>query len=374
VTYTRYVYDEAGSIKLDNALQGGATIDGYFSYDVPRMSQRIKAGVAEDVGSYVGSDQAVKTWIEGTKGVFKWQGKYVSVPTTREPHFFMVNKKIADDVGFKIPEKWTIEEFRAAAKQLSGKRGDKEVYGAFAPPDLPLITLGANRWYKPDGSASNFDHPVFRQGLELHKKMIDDKIAFPWAEMLAQNLGIYRQNIYLSGQDAMWNSGGSFALRYVYDTEKYPHDFITTFAPIPTPGPGGEGFNGGGINNWFQMHPKSKVKDATWAFMRYWLTDGAVFMLKGGKIPAFPGTDPDAITAGILGPKRNELFDSAAFKKTNLDPSIAYVTDTETRGSAEIQKIAAQQTDRFLIGEITADQWVTTVKQQADEAIKKAGA
>ena len=67
------------------------------------------------------------------------------------------------------------------------------------------------------------------------------------------------------------------------------------------------------------------------------------------------------------------LFDVAAFKKVFGDPSLAYVTDTETRGSAAVQKIVEQETDRVLIGDITPDQWVKAVKEQADTAIEAAG-
>lgn len=367
VNYTRYVNDDTGNTKLDTALQGGTPIDAYFSYDVPRMGQRIKAGLAEDLTSYINADPAVKAWATGTAGIFKYQDKFHSLPTTREPNFVFVNKKLADGGGFKIPAQWTVDDFRTAAKQLSSK----DVYGAYGPPDLSLLALGPNRWYKGDGT-SNFDNPIFKQNLDLYRAMIAEKSAFPWSEVLAQNLRAYAQNPFLSAQVAMWISS-SFSLRYVSDKDKYPHDFVTTFVPMPTPTGGGKSYNGGGINNWILMQPKTKNKDAAWAFIRYWLSDGAHYMLKGGKIPAFPGTETEAIVSGILGPDRDTLYDVAAYRKIVADPSIAYVTDSETKGAAEIQKIVQEQTDRCLINEITPDQWVTTVKAQADDAIKKAG-
>lgn len=367
VNYTRYVNDDTGNTKLDTALQGGTPIDVYFSYDVPRMGQRIKAGVAEDLTGYINADPAVKAWATGTEGIFKYQDKFQSLPTTREPNFVFVNKKLADAAGVKLPMRWTVDDFRAVAKQLS----NKDVYGAYGPPDLSLLALGPNRWYKGDGT-SNFDHPIFKQNLELYRAMIAEKSAFPWSEVLAQNLRAYAQNPFLSAQVAMWISS-SFSLRYVGDKEKYPHDFVTAFAPMPTVVGGGKSYNGGGINNWILMQPKTKSKDAAWAFMRYWLADGARYMLKGGKIPAFPGTDTEAIVSGILGPDRDTLYDVASYRAIVSDPAIAYVVDSETKGAAEIQKIVQEQTDRCLINEITPDQWVTTVKAQADDAIKKAG-
>jgi len=371
VNYTRYVNDDTGNTKLDTALQGGTPIDVYFSYDVPRMGQRIKAGVAEDLGPYLASDSAIKQWANGTKGIFQSGGKYFSLPTTREPNFVFVNKKLADAAGAKLPDKWTLDEYRAMAKMLSSGSGDKRVYGTYLLGDTAQETLGPNRWYKPDGSASNFDNPAFKTALEFNRGMLDEKSAFPWQEVLAQNLRAYSQNPFLSSQVTMWGSS-SFSLRYVNDKMMYPHDFVTTFAPLPIPAGVSPAYNLGSINNWLLMQPKTKNKDAAWAFMRYWLTDGAQYMLKAGKVPAFPGTDADTVVNGILGPDKDKLYDVAAYKKVVFDPSLNLVTDSITTAGAEIAKLVQDTTDRYYIGEISFDQWLMTVKPGADDAIKKA--
>ncbi len=377
VNYTRFVNDDTGNTKLDTALQGGTPIDLYFSYDVPRMGQRIKAGVAEDLTPYIAADSAIKQWTDGTKGIFQSQNKYFSLPTTREPNYIFINKKLADAAGAKAPDKWTLDEFRAMAKMLASGSGDKRVYGTYllgpTSPDIAQETLGPNRWYKPDGSASNFDHPAFKMGLEFNRGMLDEKSAFPWQEVLAQNLRAYSQNPFLDGQVVMWPSS-SFSLRYVNDKMMYPHDFVTTFAPLPTPVGASPAYNLGSINNWLMMQPKTKNKDAAWAFTRYWLTDGAQYMLKAGKVPAFPGTDPEVVINGILGPDKDKLYDAAAYKKVVFDPGINLVTDTITTAGAEILKLVTDTTDRYYIGEISYDQWLMTVKTQADDAIKKAKA
>ncbi|MGN6674920.1 MAG: extracellular solute-binding protein, partial [Thermomicrobiales bacterium] len=51
VNTTRYVNDDTGNTKLDTALQGGTPIDVYMSYGIPRLGQRIRAGVAEELTS-----------------------------------------------------------------------------------------------------------------------------------------------------------------------------------------------------------------------------------------------------------------------------------------------------------------------------------
>jgi multiple sugar transport system substrate-binding protein len=368
VNTTRYVNDDTGNTKLDTALQGGTPIDVYMSYGIPRLGQRIRAGVAEDLTSYIAGDPAVKAWTENTAGLFKYQGKFFSLPTVRDPYAVIVNKKLLDAAGGKLPAQWTIDDFHTLAKQVSSK----DVFGCYAPPDLAREILGPDYWYKNGGKESNFDNPAFKQYLDLYTGMIKEKSAFPWTEVLAQNLRVYQQNVYLTSQAVLW-PGSMYVLRYVNDKKQYPHDFVTTFAPLPAPTGVSKYYNPGSISNDVILNPKAKNKEAAWAFFRFRLTDGAKYMLKSGKVPAFPGTSPDEVIDGILGPDKDTLYDVAAFKKAYLEPDFNLVTDSITVASAEIQKIVQDQTDRCLIGEISVDQWVQTVKQQADDAIKKAG-
>jgi multiple sugar transport system substrate-binding protein len=133
-------------------------------------------------------------------------------------------------------------------------------------------------------------------------------------------------------------------------------------------------YNGGGLDNFIMMNSKSQFKDEAWQFIRFWLGDGAKYLLKGGKVPALPGTDPDAIVDGILGPHKDQLYDVAAFKSILTNAGAPLSIDTQTRGLTKIASIVQSQSELYLTGQLSADQWVTTVKQQADAAIQSAGA
>ena len=367
VNYTRYVNDDTGNTQLDTALQGGTPIDVYFTYTLPRLAARTGAGAATDLATYMAQDQAVMDWASTTEGVTSADGTYFSLPTTSELTFVYGNKRLLDEAGLTLPETWTFDEFQTMAETLSSDA----VYGTFALPDEARTKLGPNYWYKADGATSNFDDPAFRAQLERHGGMIDSGAAFPWSDVLAQDLRAYAQTPFLTEQDALWSTA-AFSLRYVNDKEEFPHDFVTTFAPAPTPADVAEPWNLGALNNWILMNSKAQQPDAAWTFIRYWLTDGAQYLLRGGKIPAFPGTSEDAIVEGILGPDRATLYDEAAFRRVLFAPNLRYPTDTVTRGIAQIQQIWQAETDRFLIGETELDETLTTIKQQADAAIASA--
>lgn len=368
VKYTRYVNDDTGNTQLDTALQGGTPIDVFFTYAVPRLGQRIKAGACADLTPFISADADINKWATGTDGIFTFEDKFYSLPTTKEPNFIFINKDKLEAAGASVPAAgWTIDEFRDLAKTLT-KDG---AFGSYSPPDTARQNLGADYWYKDGGKESNFDNPAFRESIQLHRDMIDDGTAFPWTDVLAQNLKAYAQTPFLTEQTILWNNS-SYSLRFVGDKQQYPHDFVTTFAPTPVPAGLKDPFNEGGINNWIQMKQGIEHADEAWTFIRFWLVDGAKYMLKAGKVPAFPGTDEQTVVEGILGPDRDKLYDVEAYKKVVFDPSIRLVTDTITTASAEISTIVDGLTDRCLIGEISVDDWVTETTKQADAAIAKA--
>lgn len=365
--YTRYVNDDTGNTQLDTALQGGGQIDVYQSYGIPRTSQRIKAGAAEDLTPFIEADDAVREWTQSTEALFTYEDRFYSLPTVRDPFFVIVNQRLLDEAGAALPDAWTTDDFRALAQQLSSDG----VYGVYSPPDIARQTLGPDYWYKEGGQESNFDHPAFRQSLQLHRSMIEEGSAFPWTDVLAQNLEVYQQNVFLTEQVGLWVIS-SWVLRYVNDLEQYPHEFVTTFAPMPAPPEVAEPWNPGQITNDVLMTPDATNKEAAWALVRYRLVEGAHHYLLAGKQPAFPGTDAETVIAGILGENRDTLYDVAAYERAIYDPAIRLNSDSITTAAAEIQQIYNQQRDRYLIGEIDIDEWVETVKQQADEAIQNA--
>jgi len=368
INYTRYVNDDTGNTQLDTALQGGTPIDVYFTYSIPRLGQRIKAGAAADITSYIEADTDIKAWVDATDGLFTLDGKYYSLPTTREPNFVFINKNKLEAAGASLPGAgWTIDEFRELAKTLSVDGA----FGTFSTPDTARQKLGPDYWFKDGGTESNFDDPAFRESIQLHRDLIDEGTAFPWTDVLAQNLKAYAQTPFLTEQTILWENS-SYSLRFINDKEQYPHDFVTTFAPSPVPADVTDPWNPGSLSNLILAKEGTQNLDAAWTFIRYWLIDGAQYMLKAGKIPGFPGTDEDTVVEGILGPDREELYDIEAYKAVVFDERTRLITDTITTGTAEIQTIIDGLSDRVFIGEISVDDWVTEAKAQADEVIASA--
>lgn len=366
VNYTRYVNDDTGNTQLDTALQGGTPIDLFFTYQVSRLGQRIGAGAAADITQYVTDDAEINEWITTTDGIFVTEeGVYHAIPTTQEPTFLFINKNAFEDAGIEIPQAgWTIDEYVELSREMTGDLA----FGTYGPPNTAGMKLGANAWYKEGGAESNFDDPAFAETYGRHRDMIDEGIAFPWTDVIAQNLRAYAQTPFLTEQVHLWVNS-PWSLRYVNDKEQYPHDFVTTFAPLPKLPDVEQQYTGQGINNWILMGADTQFPDEAWQLMRYWLIDGAEYMLPAGKIPTYLTFDEETVVAGLLGPDAEELYDVEAFRSVTFDPDIRYFTDTITTGAAEITNLLTGLEDRLLIGEIDIDQFITDLKAGADDIL-----
>lgn len=80
-------------------------------------------------------------------------------------------------------------------------------------------------------TAVNFDHPMFKEWLQFRYDMEnEDKCQVPYADVKSMNMN-YRDKFF-NGQIAMLPIG-SFMIPELDDQDKYPHEFVTTFAPIP---------------------------------------------------------------------------------------------------------------------------------------------
>ena len=144
--------------------------------------------------------------------------------------------------------------------------------------------------------------------------MIDAGTAFPWTDVLAQDLRAYAQTPFLIEQNALWITS-SFSLRYVADKEEYPHDFVTTFAPYPVPA---------GVANPVEprRHQQLDPDEGRHREPGRRLVADPVLAEGGRRLHAAGWQDSrrspvptrTTVVEGILGPDRDELYDVEAYR------------------------------------------------------------
>lgn len=369
--YVRFVNDDTGNTKLDTALQSGEQIDVFFTYSPSIMAQRATSGMLEDLGA-MDTEGFIDSSIRGGRESFaQVDGKVYGIPTVTEPVGIMINKDMLDAKGITIPENWTMSEFEEVARQLTGEADGKMVYGCNVyyggePLIIPETILGGDAFYK-SSTESNFDAEEFRVNTQF-KKMMDEGIAMPYEEIFARKLETYSHPAFLAGEIAMMPFS-SWMLRYVNDMENFPHDFITTFAPIPGMDNGEPNPYQSENNNFLCINSKSKNKEKAWEFVKFWITDGYKHI---GKMPVYNEADQEIVTAVILGENPEDRFDVEAYKDVMLRDDFKYLVVSETTAINEITQIYKEESQNFFLGTIDEETYYKNLKERSDEAIKSA--
>jgi multiple sugar transport system substrate-binding protein len=371
VTYTRYVNDEQGKLKLDTSLQGGVPIDVFFSYDNPTLGKRVQAGLTVDLTDRVKKDSGLAQFGPDASPAANlvYDGKIYSVPAQKAPSLIFANDKMLSEAGVTIPDGWDIDEYREVAKKLS--KADT-VFGTFSTPPIHRYTLGPDYYYSEDGKSSSFGDPVWRRYFELALAMQAEGSALPRRTIISEKLQTFSHGPLLTGRVAMLPSQ-VFALRYISDLKEFPHDFKVRALPNPAPVKGQEFWNDGPIGDHISISAKSKQQDAAWSFVQFWMLNSNL-MTRGGRLPSIldPSKRSQAI-ADLLGPERDKLYDVASFEKVLFGTEYKYPIDTITTASNQVDTIYKKLYDQVLLGQITVDQMVAQATKEADAAIKAAG-
>ncbi|MCG5221119.1 ABC transporter substrate-binding protein [Streptosporangium sp. KLBMP 9127] len=371
VTYTRYVNDDQGKLKLDTSLQGGVPIDVFFSYDNPTLGKRVQAGLTVDLTDRVKNDSDLAQFGADVSPAANlvYDGKLYSVPAQKAPTLIFANDTMLSEAGVTIPDGWDINEYREVAKKLS-KAGT--VFGTFSAPPIHRYTLGPDYYYSEDGKSSSFSDPVWRQYFELALAMQEEGSALPRRTIISEKLQTFSHGPLLTGRVALLPAQ-VFVLRYISDLEEFPHGFKVRALPNPVPVKGQEFWNDGPIGDHISISAKSKQQDTAWTFVKFWMNNSNL-MTKGGRLPSILDPSKRSQTiADLLGPERDKLYDVASFEKVIFGTEYKFPIDTITTASNQVDTIYKKLYDQVLLGQITVDQMVTQATKEADDAIKAAG-
>lgn len=372
VAHTRFMNDDTGNTKLETALLAGEPIDVYFTYGIPRLAKRAEAGLAEDLSPLLQKFGISLEEMIGTDAFFGSEGKVFGIPAVMEPTVIMANERAFQEAGIPIPKEWTVDEFRETAKKLTVQKDDQTRYGVYGKLDIARMKLGINYWYNAQG-LSNFDHPAFKEEWQLASDMMNvDKSTFPHTEVLARNLRVYPQDVFVNEEAAMMVAG-TWMISLFSQLDRYPRDWRIAFLPLPVLEAGEVSYNPGSKAQHLVINSKSQNKEAAWKFVEYWL---AHFSDYRGRIPSWRGADQtkaiSLLLSGRDGHDPETLYDVESFHRVVFGSDMKMSYDTNTTAAAQIEQILQEETDTFLIGGQTLEQMLSIIKRRADSAIRRA--
>ncbi|MDF2648952.1 MAG: transporter substrate-binding protein [Paenibacillus sp.] len=367
VEYVRYVNDDAGNTKLDTALLSQSDApDIVVSHSDTALSKRHKAGMLEPLDEFIDKQKFNVASIIGIENINKFDGKVYYLPGSTGMNGVLFNKNALDEIGEKVPTSWTWNDFAVLATKLN--KPDRK--GAFVSPSFDPIATYVLSMSKPidpffssDGM-SNFNHPAVQKGLELQKDLQDKGVMVKWSEAIANKLS--PQNELLTNKAAMVY-GGTYMVRYLKDLKSFPRDFVVAFAPEPQ-FEKGTNINLAGLGDFMSINKLSPNKDASFKFIAWYLTEGNMHLVSGGRIPSNKTADMEKLTAQLIGETNNKIDQESL--KNLLKGNYTFVKRTNVKALPELNKIFKEEAEKFMMNVQPLDQTMSKLKSRADEVIK----
>ena len=375
VEYERFVNDDTGNLKLETNLLSGTGVDLYMTYTMDSLTKRAEGNMALDLTELMERDSFNLTDYAGELAESYYvNGKPYGIPTKVDKYGIVINKDMFDEAGIEIPTEWTYEEFRDIALQLTHGEGQDKVYGFFwnSQQDFYILdyfasqTIGGDTMYKSE-TESNFDDPVILKSVELMNNMMNVDGSSPThTDSVTQKLS--QEGMFLNERCAM--TIGPWMVRSIKDTESYPHDFVTAFAPYPVAEEGQRNYTQGGYGDILCINPKSENIEAAWEFAKWYATEGMLPVVEGGRVPAFNTYDTNEVTEAFL-KGGEELLDAATTESVLITPADNYAVSTITNHMAEVKQIFQEELENILIGEQTPQEGMGNAKTRSDAILQQ---
>lgn len=369
VEYVRYLNDDSGNTKLDTALISKHDApDIFVSYGETHLNRRINAGMAEPLDDLIVKSGFDLEGVIGKDNIIPYHNQTMYLPAIRLLSAVLFNENILKEKSMSLPTDWTLEEFVEVAAQLTTPE-HKGTFMGVTSDNLPRFALIGSKpvdsYYKDDGT-SNFDSEALRRGLELQKRLFDEKSMVSWSEVIANKMSA--QNELLTGKAAMI-VGGTHFIRDLKNVKDFPRDFKVVFAPIPQYQKGGN-VNYAGFNDFISINKNSAYKEEAMQFIAWYLTEGNEGMVPGGRLPSNKNADMDKIVdlfVGEFGDQIDKPSLAAVLKK-----EYTFQKQLNSTAFSDLSQILLEETEKYVMGVQSLDKTMEQLKARADQVIAEA--
>lgn len=345
-----YVPQELVEEKLLTALAGGQVPDVVL-WDRYQTSLYAPKGALATIDDFVKKDDIdTGVFYKPALGEMEVDGELYGLPLLVDNRSLIYNQSLLDGAGVKAPTNW--DELRAAATALTVRDGGKLAQAGFDLSDPGLFSMylaqAGGQLLNGDETKTAFNSPEGLEVLDFWQSLLD--------------AGVYEQGFgdtgdaFAEGRTAM-KLDGPWALSTLDKV-----DALTYGVTQPPVGPDGD--TGAYMGGFGLVIPEgAKNAEGAWEFMKWWTTEaenGVAFGEISGWIPANIDAAND--------PFFTEDDHYAAFIETmnyaQARPNVQGFSDVE--GKALVPAL-----ERFLSGEITAEQALSDAQSQGDQILAK---
>lgn len=275
-------------------------------------------------------------------------GTYYGLPTGVKVWYVLLNKNHLDAAGLPLPsDDWTLADFREYAEKLTVTDGGNTRYGSYlhswpmfnyigmwsAKEDNPLFTR--------DGEPT-LDHPAFKGFLKYRKQMQDDGLMMPMVDVKAGN--VHYLGAFFNEQFSM-QVIGSWTINAIRKLDKFPHDFVSAFAPLPRFDRNQPAERTFSENSVYALNKNGANKEAAYKFIRFLTTEAQPIIAEG--FSPEKGADNSVILEKMM--QGNEaLYDVDSLVNT-INGRVDNVTTFYPEHQAAFEDILAGEMDLYLV-------------------------
>ncbi|HET8524301.1 MAG TPA: sugar ABC transporter substrate-binding protein [Thermomicrobiales bacterium] len=322
--------------------------------------QAVKVGYLRDLGSDIASsDLKPDAYFPTTTQQFTSDGKLYALPRETSSIALFYNSTMLSAAKVPSPNdlfaqgKWTWDEFRSVAKELTDSKTGQ--WGAIAPVDMPyslfsvLYSFGGGV-LNDDNTKSMFTSAEDIQALTYLQQLVADKTAILPGQ--AQQLNLFANGkigMYASGY---WDIAANIAAATSFDWD---------VAPLPKGTVQATRAASGG----YAIPAKAKHPDEAWKLLQFLSSvDSTTYLASLGLIiPALKAVaeSPDFLQPNAKPAHRKVFVDALAYGK--LDPEIPQW--------AEMITIIGNETDKLWLGQQTPDETGKSIDSQLNQLLQR---
>jgi multiple sugar transport system substrate-binding protein len=379
IEYYRYVNDDNGNIALDTALMAGEKMDMFISYTHARRNSRALSGRVMDITEICKNldIELIRDFGTLAQGNII-DGKIYSIPTMKFMNVMIFNKKILDEAGIPVP---TIETTWDDMRTIAQKLTRNNTYGFFLNPQDDFYSHHfystkqeyAVPYMNADGKSSAWaSNPDFRAAFRrIYDMMYTDKSIMDWGTMIAENVteGNKQDIMFFNGQIAATGSG-THVIRNLINTEVYPHNFVTAFAPIPRASSDQEKYYASvEANDHISININCEYPEEAVRYIKWYYTEGYDPMIKNGRLPLYRNYDADRAFSIMIG-DHADLIDAESFKNTVFGNYEYFNLPDPDRNRAVIARIVREEVESYFLNQTNLDQLINNLETRTNEALQ----
>ena len=375
-----HVVDERVDGEIDKTLvdlMNGTEIDMFYEA-FPNMKKYYNAGVLSELNPLAKAANYDMEKIHGQYLDTMADGKVYTLPAFTDIWLTLYNKKIFDDAGVEYPsaEGWTWEKYVETAKKLTDDKPETDpdkIWGSLMLDYQNYNYMIANQkkvsHYNEDQTATNYDDPVFAEGLKFFVGLGKDEKIQPTISFFKSSNTPW-DGFASEGRYGMFVCGGWSMANLMGDKEKYPRDW--KFGVLPMPYPEGQNPTVLTVPGCYAVPTTSTKKDAAFAAISTIAKDQ--YTLGAGRVPARVDLTDEEINDYIENQLVPQFADDGItvddIKAAWFDPNREAVPEKVIGpGDAEINSIWVEEAQLYELDEQSLETTMANLKTRGDAAI-----